>query len=173
MTQTAEFTPAQIANFFLDKGKNEGIAIENLKLQKLVYIAYGWSLAVLDIKLFDEPIEAWKHGPVIPSLFHEFKHFRKAPITQSALDIDWSDLEGRLKPAQINITDEKQAVVLNKVWDVYKIFTGWELRARTHEQDTPWTRVYAPDENHHIRDEDVREHFVQKINDLIEAAHAA
>lgn len=50
-----------------------------LKLIKLVYLAYGWSIA-LDYRLFDEPIVAWKHGPVIRSLYHEFKHFGAAPI---------------------------------------------------------------------------------------------
>ena len=166
---TQSFTPAQIANFFLEQAEKEGIEVNNLKLQKLVYIAYGWSLAVLGIKLFDEPIEAWRHGPVIPSLFHEFKHFRKDPISARALDLNWSDNEERLERAVVRIDNEKLGVVLRKVWDIYSVFTGWELRAKTHQQDTPWEQVYKEGKNQIIRDKDVREHFTDKISELIEA----
>lgn len=166
---TQSFTPAQIANFFLEQAEKEDIPINNLKLQKLVYIAYGWSLAVLGIKLFGEPIEAWRHGPVIPSLFHEFKRFRKDPISARALDLNWSDNEGRLERAVVRIDDEKLGVVLRKVWDIYKVFTGWELRTKTHQQDTPWEKTYAEGENKVIPDDEVRKHFTGKINELIEA----
>ena len=26
-------------------------------------------------KLFDDPICAWKHGPVVPDVYHEYKNF--------------------------------------------------------------------------------------------------
>ncbi|WP_366513810.1 type II toxin-antitoxin system antitoxin SocA domain-containing protein [Planktotalea sp.] len=61
-----------------------------MKLQKLVYIAYGWHLALSGKKLFTEEIEAWKHGPVVPSLYHEFKHLRENPITSFATSYDYN-----------------------------------------------------------------------------------
>ena len=40
-----------------------------MKLQKLVYYCQAWSLVWDEAPLFDEPIEAWANGPVVPSLF--------------------------------------------------------------------------------------------------------
>jgi uncharacterized phage-associated protein len=40
-----------------------------LKLQKLVYYAQAWSLVWDEKPLFDERIEAWANGPVVPELY--------------------------------------------------------------------------------------------------------
>ncbi|OQY42717.1 MAG: hypothetical protein B6240_13665 [Desulfobacteraceae bacterium 4572_87] len=49
-----------------------GDLISNLKLQKLVYYAQGFYLALYDEPLFNEPIEAWTHGPVIRELYRSY-----------------------------------------------------------------------------------------------------
>jgi uncharacterized phage-associated protein len=65
-----EYTAKQVAEFFLAKtDEDEGDLISNLKLQKLCYYAQGLALAVRDQPLFPEPIEAWLHGPVVPTLY--------------------------------------------------------------------------------------------------------
>jgi uncharacterized phage-associated protein len=40
-----------------------------MKLQKLVYYAQAWHIVWEDKTLFDDPIEAWANGPVVPRLF--------------------------------------------------------------------------------------------------------
>jgi uncharacterized phage-associated protein len=40
-----------------------------VKLHKLVYYTQAWSLAWEDRPLFDERIEAWVNGPVVPALY--------------------------------------------------------------------------------------------------------
>lgn len=40
-----------------------------MKLQKLVYYCQAWSLVWFDRPMFDEPIEAWVNGPVVPELY--------------------------------------------------------------------------------------------------------
>ena len=40
-----------------------------MKLQKLVYYAQAWSLVWDERPLFDETIEAWANGPVVPELY--------------------------------------------------------------------------------------------------------
>jgi uncharacterized phage-associated protein len=44
------------------------------KLQKLVYYCQAWSLAWTGEPLFNEPIEAWRDGPVVPILFARHKY---------------------------------------------------------------------------------------------------
>ena len=51
-----------------------------MKLQKLVYYSQAWSLAWTDHPLFDEEIEAWAKGPVVPALYNRHRgQFRVAP----------------------------------------------------------------------------------------------
>ena len=77
--QDLVYTPSHIANFFIDR---EIKKITNLRLNKYVYFAYGFALAILDREIFHEPIQAWKFGPVIPSIYHEFKRFEFRPIDE-------------------------------------------------------------------------------------------
>ena len=44
-----------------------------MKLQKLVYYAQAWSLVWDEKPLFDEPIQAWLNGPVVPQLYAKHK----------------------------------------------------------------------------------------------------
>src|ERR1700733_10714172 len=71
-----------VANYFLDLADRDSIAITPLKLQKLVYLAHGWSLAFRSKPLVRQNIEAWRYGPVIPDLYHAFKRFGGSRITQ-------------------------------------------------------------------------------------------
>ncbi|WP_087869970.1 hypothetical protein [Bathymodiolus platifrons methanotrophic gill symbiont] len=49
-----------LANFFIDKAKEECIIMSNLKLQKLMFIGYGWTLALIDKDLTEtEGLAAW------------------------------------------------------------------------------------------------------------------
>ena len=44
-------------------------AVPAMKLQKLVYYCQAWSLVWEDRTIYDDRIEAWAHGPVIPRLY--------------------------------------------------------------------------------------------------------
>jgi uncharacterized phage-associated protein len=59
------YPAAAIANEFIKVAKRNGVLLTPMKLQKLVYFAHGWYLALLGKPLINEPVEAWKFGPVI------------------------------------------------------------------------------------------------------------
>src|SRR3546814_9253977 len=84
------YEPSHVANYMLERAESEGRHLTPMKLLKLVYIAYGWSLALLRKKRFDEQFRAWDHGPVVRSLYHEFKYFGGYAIRGRAgtLDLD-------------------------------------------------------------------------------------
>jgi uncharacterized phage-associated protein len=163
------YTPQHIANYVLDRGERDSVSISPMKLIKLVYIAYGWNLALTGNNLFDEKIQAWKHGPVIPSLYHEFKHFGSNPITERSIryDLDSGDTIFPVVPKD----DLDTNLILDKVWASYSRFSGAALRAKTHEEDTPWSKVYRPEKfGIELDDEDIRTHYQQRINKYIAAA---
>ena len=44
--------------------------VTSMKLQKLVYYGQAWSLVWDEAPLFNERVEAWANGPVVPALFN-------------------------------------------------------------------------------------------------------
>ena len=123
-----------VANYFLQQGFKEGIEITPLKLQKLVYIAHGYYLAVYDQPLIDEPIIAATYGPLIDSLYHEFRWYSNEPITSFASIIAKEDAE----PLLPKIEDAETKEFLHEVWEGYKEGTAHQLSAITHNKKTPW-----------------------------------
>lgn len=119
-----------VANFFLSKADpEEGELISNLKLQKLVYYAQGFALAILGEPLFSDPMEAWEHGPVAPSLYRAYKEHGKNPIPPVG------------KECIANVFTEDQEKILEDVYQVYGQFSAWKLRDLSHATD-PWDNAY-------------------------------
>ena len=165
------YTPQHIANYFLDRAAIEGRGMDPLKLLKLVYIAYGWVLALTGKRLFLEPIQAWKHGPVIPSIYHEFKHYRSQPICEPSGAFDLEN--GTWEIPKIPNSDSTTNMILEKVWAAYSRYSGWALRNKTHEAGTPWTETYDGSMDKVIPDALIMPHFHKKIREIVDAARAA
>lgn len=123
-TDTKIYEAGIIANYFLYKAKGR---LTPLQIQKLVYFAHGWSLAIYDEPLISEPIEAWEYGPVIPSLYHLHKHHG-------------GEIIGGFNPKQAKRILEIQSLtaLLDRIWEVYGELTGIELSILTHQENTPW-----------------------------------
>lgn len=135
----ATYNPKAIANYFLEKAEADGKKVTPLKIIKLVYLAHGWKLAFTDEPLIDEPIEAWKFGPVIPSLYREFKGFGNEQITRKATEFDLEDFE-LIEPV-LKKKDEVKPL-LDRVWTVYGGLNGIQLSNLTHQSGSPWDVVW-------------------------------
>lgn len=72
-----------IVSDFLEKGRD----INNLKLQKLLYYSEAEHLIRNSSSLFEEDIEKWKLGPVVPEVYHEFKNYGSSNINETASTI--------------------------------------------------------------------------------------
>ena len=144
-TDTMPYDTAAIANYFLKKGMMNGKDISPMKLQKLVYFAHGWHLGIYGEPLLNEPVEAWRYGPVIRSIYDEFKHFRNEPITE-LVETLVQDSDGMFKLAAIDLPENDQTIsLLDEVWKVYKKFTAVQLANLTHESGTPWDQTWNQD----------------------------
>ena len=171
-----------VANYFLDLVKKDGVKITPLKIQKLVYIAHGYHLAFTardnppngSPLVNDEFAEAWRYGPVFPSLYHHFKRFGGDPITEFAEDIEFSydDDTGKLDTKsitpKIDPNDEFPCALLNKIWEVYGEYTGLQLSDITHREGTPWEKTWKRRKgfrNAHILNKDIKEYYRNRIGD--------
>ncbi len=134
--------------FLYMDGTNEGDGISNLKLQKLVYYAQGFYSAIFDKPLFNEEISAWTHGPVVPDLYHQYKHHGSNHIPP----IDNFDTGSLTK-------DEFE--LIKEVYDVFGQYSAWKLRNMTHEE-SPWLDHEA--DAGVIPKEDISEYFKTRIN---------
>ncbi len=123
----ADTSAQRLADFILFSACKREILITNLKLQKLLYYSQAWYLAIVDRPLFDERIEAWVHGPVVPPVFGSFKQFRARPITAIPFD-------GNIEPG---CNDRTISDHIAEILDVYAKFTGGQLESLTHREQ-PW-----------------------------------
>lgn len=95
-----------------------------MKLQKLVYYSQAWNLVWDDKPIFQEPIQAWAHGPVVYELFKLHKGKYKVERTDFA-----GGKPGALNPDEVESID----VVLN----LYGEMSGAQLSELTHAE-LPW-----------------------------------
>jgi uncharacterized phage-associated protein len=122
-----------VANYFIETAKREWEQLSAMKIQKLVYFAHGWYLALYNEPLLDEKIEAWRYGPVVPSLYHEFKFYGSGNIDY-ATDIDAGDGFRIITPKIPN--DRMLKAFLDRVWEVYGDFSAVQLSNMTHEPNS-------------------------------------
>jgi uncharacterized phage-associated protein len=150
------YKPAHVANTILHRARQEGIEIRPLKLQKLVYFLHGWGLATSGEPVVGELFEAWPYGPVLSSVYHEFKKFGSEPITDYAADID--PATGEKKKQMVGVNNKKFHALFEKVWSKYKGFTGVQLSTMTHADGTPWKEV-RDNGGTYIQDDKIEQYF--------------
>ena len=115
-----------VAKYIIQKEKNLTI----MRLLKLQYIAYGFSLVLHSESLFaNARFEAWPYGPVDPNIYKQFKHNKKSNIDTS-----------RIEHKTIDLSEEKQDLV-DEILEIYESKEGWDWSIVTHEADSPWTQT--------------------------------
>jgi uncharacterized phage-associated protein len=110
-----------IAGYFIQRANQTGSGISNLKLQKLVYYAQAWHLAIHETPLFEEDFQAWIHGPVVPALYQKYRGFSWQPIRED-------DSPALLKEI---------SSFLDEVAEEYFACDTYELEQMTHVE-APW-----------------------------------
>jgi uncharacterized phage-associated protein len=130
----APTTANKVADYILCYSHSEGDYISNLKIQKLVYYAQAWFLALHDEPLFEDHIQAWVHGPVQPKLFRRFEKYGWKPILE--------------EPKCPKFKDERIKPHLDEIMNVFGDCTAHHLSRLTHQED-PWRltrRGLGPDQ---------------------------
>jgi uncharacterized phage-associated protein len=113
----------EAARYFLTI-QDEEDAITDLKLQKLLYYAQGYALALYGQPLFRDRIKAWDHGPVVPGVWQTYKEHAESPIP---LPSDFDALS----------VSPKSRAILDRVYAEMGQYQAGRLREMTH-QERPW-----------------------------------
>ncbi|PCK03620.1 MAG: hypothetical protein COA42_20455 [Alteromonadaceae bacterium] len=155
------YSAKAVANLLIDVARENGSSLDQMKLQKLVYITHGWNLAITNKPLIEDGIQAWKYGPVIPVLYEEFKNCGRNDIMDYATDVNVADdLSFSFTPPKINENDSATYKLANKIWATYGKYSGPQLSNLTHMPDTPWDKAYIGGGQAVIDNSLIREHFV-------------
>lgn len=122
--------PFAIADVLLQKAQAENKSLTPMQLIKLVYIANGWTLGLLDRPLVFGSIEAWQYGPVLPALYHEFKQYGSRSVPVNATEAFREQL------------DDEELQIVDRVWRSYSHLSALQLSTLTHQAGTPWDKIW-------------------------------
>lgn len=156
------YKPIAFANEFIKRSQTHGVS--HMKLQKLVYCAYGWWLAYHNEPILSEKPQVWRHGPVFKSLYfalkhhgwHEIKTIQNDNFTTPSPSIDEDD-------AQVH-------GLLDWVWERYQNMSAEALSDLTHKKGSPWEQTVRDNQNQIQRDTEIPiatiiEHFRGLVNE--------
>lgn len=120
-----------IANYMLSKK-----TLTPKQVQKLLYYAYALYLIKYNEsynsenmdRLFEDKIEAWKHGPVIRNVYNSIKGiaYSYEPICCNS---------------EVKLTNTKIENFIDKILAVFGGYSGYELEKMTHSE-LPWQLTY-------------------------------
>jgi len=136
-----------LANYFVGLALTNSVDLFQLGLMKRVYITHGFCLAIHDKSALDpryDVVEAWKYGPVIPSVYHSFKHNRNNPIAEKAviINIEPSPYSVDIKTPELTDEDADVKNIADMVWNRYLGISDSQMVELTHRKGTPWGMCY-------------------------------
>jgi len=120
-------TTQKLCNWFIQQSNARGHVLTPVKLNHLVILADWWHLHRTGGFLINERVEAWPSGPVLPSIYHEYKD--QPP---------YSSIEhpSRRQPPLEEETDI--IPFLEHIWNVYGKYTAQQLGRINTAPSSPW-----------------------------------
>ncbi len=101
----------------------------NMKLQKMLYYEQGYHLAQFGTPLFDEPIEAWQYGPVVPCVYDKYSSYGRSGIEP--------------EDGSFEFESDEEMDLFFRVFETYNKFSAYGLMELTHKE-SPWLNARRP-----------------------------
>lgn len=115
------------------------VTSDKIKIQKILYIAFGYYGALNNGKyLFNDEIQAWNYGPVIPSVYNNYIRLKRQPT---------------------QVLDPKVKRILDRVIAIYEPMKPFDLVALTHKKGSPWSLFYEIDMRNEIDKKTIIGHY--------------
>lgn len=125
-----------LSNNILQRGFMENISITPMKLQKILYFISCEYVKATDCDLLSENFCVWQYGPVLPSVYDEFKSFHGNKITEYAKDANGESF------VYNESTSPNLRAAIDIIWTFFKRKSGTELSQITHEDGSGWTSAF-------------------------------
>jgi len=138
-----------IARYIIERCRENNRPVSNLKLQKILYFVQAEFLVTKNQPCFAEEIEAWDFGPVVPSVYYEYRMFGSGNIPC----IGKSNVRH-----VISVRDRR---ILNEIIDECSRYSASALVEITHNQ-TPWIEAYKNGYNSEITTRSIKKYFKEE-----------
>ena len=140
-----------IANHLIRLSNKQGQRMSIMRLLKLAYMAHGWSLAIVEKPLINEYVQAWRYGPVIPSIYYSFR-------PQGIYDLE------PMQFVEESEIDDDSNELLPGVYKLYDHASDGVLSGLTKIKGGPWERTYTPNKRNIIVPNNlISDHFKDKL----------
>lgn len=134
---------------------------------KMVVISHGRTLAALSKPLIRDRIEAWRHGPVIPVLYHELKIWGNAPVPElhycgtvpGVTDAADSERHSFFE----SVLSDAERFIIDGVVEEYGAWSFDDLRRLCHEPGSPWDTHYNGKFGTEIPDSTIRSYYTNEL----------
>ena len=141
-----------VAQYMLDRCRKAGYnAITPQLLIKLVYVAHGYMLGKHGQPLLGESVKAWRHGPVVASVYGAIRCFGGNAV---------ENVPGAQR-GYVFSAEERQA--MDHVAMAYGKYSGVTLSAATHHPNTPWSMTWTAIGRNCVLSNDLIRHFYERI----------
>ena len=143
----------KIALYIISSGRE----ITNLLLQKVLYYVKAISEIFEGESIILEPCEAWKFGPVFPSVYEKYREYGK------------QEIEINLSKEYVNeLLSEKEKQVTDYVMNTFGIYNAWFLKDLTHLEE-PWIAarkgLSEDDASRNLMNEEIISRYFAKIDE--------
>ena len=160
MSTIAAHKSKDVANWFLAWifQINDTFKMDSVKLQKIVYLARGYSVPYLGYSLFDEPYIAMEKGPVATSLYPLYEKIDHSDV-QLSIDFDF------------NIFSAEENKFLFSIWTEFGFKQAEELVNIAHSHSI-WENAYnqkVADSDKKIDNEQIDQFFLHGLYQPIKA----
>lgn len=147
----ATYDACDIAAYIITHEHKSGREISNLRLQKLLYFVQAYIVRTTGAFCFDEDMEAWTYGPVVPSVYYKYDIFAGLDIIED-------------KTARAPYIDKKTKQGIDKILDYLSHYRVSQLVNITHDQN-PWQFAYSNGLKSVITKDSMREYFKRSSKD--------
>ena len=153
-----------IADYLIAHGHG---TLTPLQVIKMVYISHGFSLALLNRPLFLDEVEAWKYGPVVPSVYSMLKRYGGSPVpalSYCSTNVRADDILERKRFFE-NVISSDMRDILDKIISLYGRLTGIDLLKLTHKKGSPWSQYYKKGQGVVIPNQVIKRHYETLVSD--------
>lgn len=133
-----------IARYVIHRCSQNRRPISNLKLQKILYFIQAEFLVAMNKLCFEDDIEAWSSGPVVPAVYFEYRIYGGTNLPDQGDD-------------GFETIAEKDKNHLNAVISGATKYSASQLAEITHNQ-RPWKDAYKR-KSEIIEKAEIREYF--------------
>lgn len=122
------YAALDIAKYVVTKCKRDGKPISNLQLQKILYYIQRDYLQSGSMA-FQDSIEAWRFGPVVPKVYYYFCGAGSMPLIP-LVEFDGNTISAYDKMRIDGIVEEKRKL------------SAWSMVSETHREGGAWDITY-------------------------------